>query len=426
MYGGATQLKFKSNRYPNIAEFLNQQYPDLYEIADAFNKIGVLASMKPTGFILPDDKGRKHLRSLIESGDPEKAEDIFLSFILLGDYTRAQNTEKGINTQTGFQIKVEKVVGDVVHLEGGGKLTLCKDFAPFNKRAGRNKAPCKHVVWCLDGEVKVGTKENVLDMPKKFNNVVGRGEDIGEYNDLFADVMKNKVLLVSRFKEKLGRWCHWAKSTNMVDHKSFLLVRSGSPTIDYLLVFHSGAFDVPDDLPTIERPASCYESCVWSGPSVNDERARSRITDRTFGKYELAKKEYVSFAKNEVFSDTKFHNHAETLFNLHAFIFYGNETLLRYYEKDPESAELIKTMFTFVKNNPDFATTSSSVLDASRYSLDANDLNGLYSAFVEQVAFRAPITVDLKHGAGADSELSDTSLEELRAYVDAHGKFPQL
>jgi len=434
MYGGATSLQFKSNRYPNIAEFLNQKYPDLYDIANALNKIKDLAGTMPTGFILPNEKGRKNLLAMIQGDKCEDAEELFLALIMKGDYTQAENAAKGINTFTNKQILVEKVENGTIHLEGGGKLSMCDEFRPFTRRTGRYTEPCKHVVWKLDGEVKVSKKENDMTnapAPKRFNNMVGRGE--ASYDDaerLLNDAELGKAGVVNKFKLKLGQWCHWAKASDMKLYNSFTLVKTGSPTIDYLMVFHSGLFG-DADLAEIDGAAGCYDECKWSGPSADAEAARESYSNRQFSVLSKSKDAYhLEFVKKfpAVFKDTIFWDNSQALFSLHAFIFYGNQAMEKKYESDHESKEIIAILVRYARSTDHgngFANEKETVLDASKFGLAENDLTDMYKDFIKEIAFRAPVSIAIKHGAGED-DLSTDALDELRAYVKAHGKYPQL
>lgn len=437
MYGGATSLQFKSNRYPNIAEFLNQKYPDLYDIANALNRLKDLTSTMPTGFILPDEKGRKNLLSMIQGEKCEDAEEVFLGLIMRGDYIQADSAAKGINTATNKQILVDKVENGTIHIEGGGKLTKCNEFQPFTRRTGKFTDPCKHSVWNLTGNVIISKKENELrPLPpnaKRFNSVVGRGESYEDDEKLLNDAALGKAGVVNVFMTKLGQWCRWAKANDMESYKSFSLVKTGSPTIDYLMVFHSGVFtegELPDDIQE-KGIAVHYNECTWSGPVANAESTRESYASRQFKVLSKAKEAYdVEFVKKypNIFEGTKFWNNSQSLFALHAFIFYGNLAMEKKYERDHESKDIIGVIFNYARNSDSgtgFVSNNETIIDASRFGLTENDITGMYHEFIKSVAFRAPVNISIIHGAG-ENDLSDDTMEELRAYVMAHGKFPQV
>jgi hypothetical protein len=397
----------------------------------------ILASNRPTGFIILDEKEKKKMLDMFQGDNPEEAEDMFLSCVLYGNYATVKSMEslKGINTARGFQLQVDGVKGDKVLLDGGTELTINAGFRGYMRRA-RSGEVVQHAVWNAKGPIKISNVRNERTVFEKRSSAPG-AKKIGsaETYDMTDDIKKHIEALRENSDVGLHNFCNkigaWLKHAPEDEKYSFKLICTKIPTIDYFLVFASGLFTF--DL--VEAEASCgtiYEECcapMDSNDVVHLEDDEEYVQNKSDVKSAL-EKAYKLLVEKSIFDNSVFRHGdgASKLFNIHAFIFYAKSVLESETYKEDRLLVFETNILNFV-NSGESSISSKNALNPTRFGCDKKDISDCCVKFIEEVGLRAPLIGNAKitaiKGAG-EHIVSDRFMSELKAYKMAYGRLPDI
>ena len=137
-------------QFGRIEDYLERDYHDVYQIFEDLAKLGSLSLRRNNPgktFIIPSEELTKKLRNLIDKDIDYETSSAILDSLIIDDYLptgESFNQPSGVVNRLHKKLPVKSVKGNVVELEGGGKLTKADDFVPMRDK------PMS--VWVLTGK----------------------------------------------------------------------------------------------------------------------------------------------------------------------------------------------------------------------------------------------------------------------------------